>query len=174
MRRTPLLLFASFLTVVLSTSISAQSLGKETLRGLKGVYVLVENLDADTERAGLWKSQIQTDAELKLRKAGVRVATETESINDYGFATLYINVGTNSLKGSNTGLYAFNVTIQAEQMARLARLPATLPPVVSVTYEVIGQFGTVGESHLRDQLRSVVNDGIDTFLNDYLAVNPKP
>ena len=37
----------------------------ESLRGLKGVHVLIESLDKDIEEDGLKKSQIQTDVELK-------------------------------------------------------------------------------------------------------------
>ena len=43
---------------------------RETLRGLKGSHVLVEELDDDAAQAGLTKSILKTDVELKLRPHG--------------------------------------------------------------------------------------------------------
>jgi hypothetical protein len=49
---------------------------RESLRGLHGVYVLVEDLRPEVEQAGLTVAMIRTDAELKLRLAGIRVLTQ--------------------------------------------------------------------------------------------------
>src|SRR5437879_13447851 len=49
---------------------------RATLRGLEGVWVVVEGLGPDVEQAGLTKQQLQTDVELWLRKAGIPVLTE--------------------------------------------------------------------------------------------------
>lgn len=163
------------IATIFSTTINAQSsLGKESLRGLKGVYVLVEDFAPEVEKAGLWKSQMQTDAELRLRKAGIRVATADESLSNYDYCQLYINVATNPLKGKSEGLFAFDITIEVDQMVRLARRGAAGLPMMASTYQVAGSVGTVGVDHLRDDLRGAINDRIDTFLNDYLAANPKP
>lgn len=54
------------------------STGKESLKGLKGVNVLVDNLKPDIEKDGLKTSSIQTDVELKLRMAGIKVLTFEE------------------------------------------------------------------------------------------------
>jgi hypothetical protein len=51
---------------------------RATLRGLDGVQVVVEDLQPDVERNGLTRQQLQTDVELRLRKAGIRVLTEQE------------------------------------------------------------------------------------------------
>jgi hypothetical protein len=50
----------------------------ESLRGISGVYVLVENLSDEARRDGLNEQDIQTDVGLKLRLAGVKVLTEAE------------------------------------------------------------------------------------------------
>ena len=46
---------------------------RASMRGIEGVGVVVESLDPEVERAGLTKHQLQTDVELQLRKAGIRV-----------------------------------------------------------------------------------------------------
>ena len=53
---------------------------RATLAGLAGVQVVVEALPQEAEQRGLSQSNIQTDAELALRMAGIRVLTENESL----------------------------------------------------------------------------------------------
>ncbi len=101
MRRTIPLLFAIALLVCmvpLPAKAQRSEIQKKSLRGLKGVYVLVEFLTEDAQRQGLDDSQLQTDAELRLRKANVHVATQTEMIQSDNIGTLYINVGTMQLR----------------------------------------------------------------------------
>ena len=64
----------------------------ESRRGLTGVHILVDNLPPDIERAGLSRSQLQIDAELRLQKAAIRVLTWEEVIATPGRPWLYINV----------------------------------------------------------------------------------
>ena len=48
----------------------------ESLKGLKGVEVLIEELNPDLENFNLAMIQIQSDVESKLRKAGVKVLSK--------------------------------------------------------------------------------------------------
>ena len=64
------------LVLLLLASTGAQGLDNEntraTLRGLNGVQVVVEDMmKPDIERDGLTRQQLQTDVELRLRKAGI-------------------------------------------------------------------------------------------------------
>jgi hypothetical protein len=63
---------------------------RETLRGLGAVHVVIEHLQPNAERAGLTRSQVQTDVELRLRKAGIRVLKEQEKLASPGMPYLYI------------------------------------------------------------------------------------
>ena len=64
---------------------SAQTeMDRKSLRGLKGIAVVVEALQPEAERDGLTKSQIKTDIELKLRQAGIHVLTTEESFKTPG------------------------------------------------------------------------------------------
>ena len=68
-------LFVSALVVPISVMAGDQDLHKESLRGVKGMKVLIEHLELGdrTSQIGLTESQIQTDVELKLRLAGITV-----------------------------------------------------------------------------------------------------
>ena len=57
---------------------------RATLRGLPGMAVLIENLAPEVERAGFTRRQLQTDVELRLRQAGIRVLTEQERLTVVG------------------------------------------------------------------------------------------
>lgn len=169
MTRSPIfVLFASLALTVLSAPVRAQtSVGKDTLQGLKGIYVLVESVDDDVERLGLTRNQLQADAELRLRKAGIRVPPKSQSFED-DIGTLIITVSTHA---ESTGLHAFDVAVDVSEGVLLARSP--LKRAWARTYFVTGMVGLVGAERLQD-VRNIVNDKVDYFINDYLAMNPKP
>jgi hypothetical protein len=139
-------------------------LSRRSLKGLKGVEVVVESLKAEAERDGLDETSIQTDVELKLRLAGIAVLTKEERLAAPGTPFLYINVNTQS--GS---LYAYSISVQLEQDVRLDRDPSTR---ISATTWSVTSVGTVGRNNLRD-VRDSIKDIVDIFINAYLSVNPK-
>ena len=169
MRRIIPLLFAIPLLVVIAPSVAKaqERVGKETLRGLKGVYVLANMTKADDEQQGLRQNQLQTDVELRLRKAGIYVATETERSNS-NFGTLYIGVAIKQIRGFP--MYSYLITVELNQPVSLVRNPSM--KILAATYAVGDILGTVGADHLVD-VRHSVSDAVDTFINDYLAMNQK-
>jgi len=138
---------------------------QKALVGLKGVEVAVEGMNPQAERLGLTKAQIQTDVELRLRKAGVRVLTDEESLGTPGSPWLYVNVGTFIRSGS--ALCAYGVEVVLNEMVTLARGFKTVGGIWHT-----GNVGTVGTSNIRE-IRKDVGDQVDKFINDYLAANPK-
>ena len=138
----------------------------ESLRGLQGVRVTVEDIDPEAERNGLTKSQIQVVVESELRKAGIKVLTEEEWSSTPGSAILYGNVNTHK---SSHGPYSFNISVELVQRVALFRNPyfARSAPTWNT-----GSVGTVGASNLRNIYDSV-KDTVDIFINDYLSVNPR-
>jgi hypothetical protein len=141
---------------------------RQSLKGLKGVYVLVEDLKAEAERDGLNQASIRTDVELKLRQAGITVLTKAEAEAAPGAPCLYISVDT---KGSQSeSLYGVSMKVELKQNVRLDRDPSMwLPGVTTWSVEAVG---TVGRGKLRN-LRDRVKDYADRFINAYLSVNPK-
>ena len=130
---------------------------RETLRGINSVSVLVEDLDADEVRDGLTKDQIQTDVELRLRKAGINVVPQ-------GSPTLYIDA--NLLKDTN--LYIYDCSVALEQFVTVeTNGVSTIAPTWSGATT-----GRVGSSNMPRAIRNTVGDLVDKSLNAYLSVNP--
>ena len=63
---------------------------RATLRGLQGVFVLIEDLSPESERAGLTAQQRQTDVEEQLRHAGMPVLTQEQAFRVQGAPYLYV------------------------------------------------------------------------------------
>ncbi len=135
------------------------------LRGLKGVHVIVPALKPQTERLGLSKDQILTDVELRLRKSGVRVLTEKESLETPGMPFLYVNVGT--FFREDHPLVAYSIDVALVEWVTLARGFKTGGAIWEK-----GSVGSVGMKEIRG-IRQYVGDMVDKFINDYLAANPK-
>ena len=160
---------AIILYFIFAPTVFSQSTDPETLKGLQSVFVLVEPLDSDVEANGLTTFAIQFDAELQLKKAGIKMVSKPLN---YGgsVGVLYIQVSTHRVKGIKS-LYAYHVAANIQQPAMLLRPPQTIN--LATTYDIPGVTGTVGSRNLRT-IRDTVSGMIDIFINDYLAMNPKP
>jgi hypothetical protein len=138
---------------------------RKSLKGLPGVYGVVEELADPVTQDGLNKQDIQTDVELKLRLAGVKVLTEKEHLAIPGMPDLYVRV--TPLFRDN--LYAFWIEVDLEQNILLQR-DQTI--VVGATTWSEARIGMIGKNRL-SEIRNDIKDLIDKFLNAYFSVNPK-
>jgi hypothetical protein len=139
---------------------------KDTLKGLRGVYVLVEPLKPEVEKY-LTIQQLQTDVELRLRQNGIRVLSEQEWLSAPGSPYLYVNV--NIVVGEMSRLPAYSILLLLNQKVFLARDITKF--CVASTWN-IGSTGSVGLENI-GTIREPVKDQVDQFINDYLAANPK-
>lgn len=155
------------LVVFLSLSGVSHALTYEqkALVGLKGVYVLIEDIDPQAERLGITRSQIGTDVELRLRKAGVRVLTKEERLETQGMPYLYVRVS--SVVNQDIPLVAYNIHMALSEEVTLARGLQT-----SGTIWHTSATGTLGKQKT-GRIRELAGDRVDEFINDYLAANPK-
>ncbi len=142
---------------------AASQAQRESLRGLDGVYVLVEDLNDDTKRAGLTVAQIKTDVELKLRKVGIRITTKEERLTEEGSPHLYVNV---NVVGSQQ-YYAYNISISLKQSVYLQWNFL----LIRVPTWTTGGAGKASSRSIREDARKNLGDFVDRFINDYLAVN---
>ncbi len=147
--------------------ISAQTAEVKSLRGLRGVSVIIENLGSAEEKIGLTRSQLQTDVEVELRKAGIPVLTDDKRRNTPGKPYLYVNLNTYV---SDIKLYAVNLDIALMQMVDLRRDGSI--GLFATTWST-SFVGSVGKSYFRQDIRERVRDYVNAFINDYLTVNPK-
>ena len=140
---------------------------RDTLRGVEGVNVVVEELGSEVERAGLTETQLQTDVELRLRKAGIRVLTYEERVGTPGRPSLYINVNV-MLKSDGLAVYAIRVALH-----QTASLETDGSRPIVATWSV-ASIGSVSRIRFVDTIRNDVRDGVDDFINAYLSVHPRP
>ncbi len=120
----------------------------------------MEDLDADAERDGLTRSQLQTDIELRLRQAGIPVDNHAPRV-------LYVVV--NTIK-DELGLYGFSIRVEFRRPVHLGRDPSLTTP--GVTWSATPLVGIVGSSDLAT-VRDDVRDLVDQFISAYLEENPK-
>lgn len=146
---------------VVASGQTAQEVTRKPLVGLKSFRVIIEDLDRDAISDGLTLQQLRTDAELRLRKAGI-------TVKDEGGDAPYLYINLNAMKGED-GLYAYSIVVQVN------RLVMVKCPPEDFFYAVVwdkNAVGTVGALKIR-QVRDHINDVVDRFINDYLAANPK-
>ena len=158
----PLGLVILFLTHPASAFLDTKE-SRTSLKGIESLHVMVGSLPAEAEKAGLTRNQVQTDVELRLRKAGVRVDT-----SDSGVVLLYVNVAVQTNQNLPR-LFAVAVSLLLVQPAYLER---NFDYAVATTWQK-GTFGFVGENIFRNTVRETVGDLVDAFINAYLEENPK-
>ena len=145
---------------------SDSEIDRASLKGLTGVFVLVEDLNPPEEQAGLKTADIQADALQKLQAAGIPLLSKDQDIQTPGMPTLYISVSIAS--SSITDLWPFSIDVNFEQQATLKRNPDTFVPT-AITWHV-GSLGAVDKSNIRS-VRDRVNEQIAKFVNAYNKVN---
>jgi len=138
---------------------------KETLRGLTGVFVLIENLDPEIEKDGLTRSQIRTDVELKLRLAGIKVLSKEERLKSPGMPYLYVH--TNIFKMEDIIGYVYSISVLLTQTVLLER------DMKNSSFADTWKTAYVGITSDLENIRMKIKGRVDKFINDYLAVNPK-
>lgn len=158
------ILFLFLLSIIEPSLIIAQTSAEEinTLDGFDTLEVIVGELNPDLERIGLTKAQIQTDVEIKLRRAGFKVKGEKELFTPY--ILLVIRVGSNK---NRNGIFALDIRTSLFQKVFLERKKSI--SVLSTTWEV-ENIGTVGEENVKD-VRNLISDQVDKFINDWLKAN---
>ena len=110
---------------------------------------------------GLNVETIQTDVELKLRLAGMHVATEKERLHLPGMPILYINVGLTSPP------VAANIDVEFHQNVRLERNRSLVANIST------WDRGVLLANPTAQRIRDLIKGKVDLFLNDWLSVNPK-
>lgn len=131
---------------------------RDTLRGLQGFPVIVARLEPEIEKEGLTKEQLQTDTEVKLRMAGIKVLSLEEAIQVKGSPYFYLNVRVDKLR---SGCYSFNISTELIEEAY---------PLWESAWT---QLELLGFSCSLCDVRHHAQDMVDEFINEYLAANQK-
>jgi hypothetical protein len=153
---------------LISAYASAQSRGPESLRGLKGIRLVImfepgEVLD-QTQRAEVL-TLLQSEAKSKFLKAGIPLFQYAQEIEAAGSPQLLITI---TLNKPNGFVHPLDTRVKLLQKVRLARDPAIELDVT--TWETFG----IGGPELEVQMiHSQIATEVDMFIEDYLTANPK-
>lgn len=137
---------------------------RETLSGLPGMIVIVEDVKADAQAAGLSVNEIRLECESKLAEAGIPVLQESQWRLAEGRPWLYVSINTIHYLTS----YFFSIDVQLKQDVTLKREPST--GTSAATWEM-GSIGFVDTPHLASKIKESVGNYLDKFIADYAAVN---
>jgi hypothetical protein len=158
------------LLMALASPVSAADIQfeRKTLAGLTEVGVIVEQIDPAMEKAGLKRFLLQTDVELRLRQAGIRVLTTAE-LEAPGSAFLLLSVGGTASR-QLPKVFALCIRLALAQGVMLIRRPSVTS--VGSTWYMDAQAVSVDTDYV-PAVRESVRDMVDQFINAYLAANPK-
>ena len=137
---------------------------KETLRGLVGVLVIVENIKQDAEEAGLTIPQLQLAVEQQLAQGGVRVLEHDEWRTAEGRPWLYVSINTVKVVTS----YFFSIDVQLKQEVALRRDASIMTS--SATWEM-GSIGFVTAEEISSKIPEFVSVYVADFISDYIVAN---
>ena len=159
---------AVFLIAALSADAQAQqflSTGRDTLRGLPGVEVLVEPLAAELEQSGLTASAIRTNAEAQLRAGGIPIySSQTENPSP---AKAYLYVHVTGLSMPRQG-YALSVQVHLRQTLRSLVTGSAI--VNAMTWDQQMVMVVPAGSSMR-RVDAEVRSLVDRFVQDWRAVH---
>jgi len=162
--------FFFFATMPRSLYAIDSELTRQTLLGLKGVSVAVEdpqsNIQKYAQRFGLTRDQLQKDIEQRLAKAGIAVLNQEKWTAMPGRPVLYININTHEYQKY---WYAYTIIVDLRQIVTLESNPdiKTLASTWSTNMAGIANIGTL------NSIKDNVNTLIDRFIDVYLSANRK-
>ena len=179
-----------FIVVFPAFSFNDTQESRETLRDVTPVYVVIEGITPELEQNGISVHQLKTDAEILLRKAGIKVITveQRESAETFP-AGLYVRI--NALKSDmlksefNIDYYAISISLELTQRC----LPLTheslslvahkdIDPSYVSSHSVLACTWSTSNIYLAGEkritaIRDCVKDLVGHFIKAYVSVNPK-
>ena len=161
-----------FLLTIISSSLFAidSELTRQTMTGLQGVDVMVEDLQPNMQKYarkfGLTQEQLKRDVEQKLQKSGITILTQENWLKTLGRPVLYVNINTHEYEKY---WYAYDIKVELKQIVYMEANPKvkTLASTWSISMTGIANIGTLNT--IRDSLGSLVN----RFIDAYLSANTK-
>ncbi|HEX5322186.1 MAG TPA: hypothetical protein VFW40_00270 [Capsulimonadaceae bacterium] len=140
-------------------------MGVETLKGLHGVHVIVEDLDSNLTKDGVTVDKIQSNVDDQLKKAGITSMDEDTAKDDP--ARPYLDVCVTAIKSDDGKVYAYFINIQLFQRVTLQDGESK---ALGVTWQV-GCVGYIAPSDVTNMYNKVT-DEVGEFVDDFNSENP--
>jgi hypothetical protein len=134
---------------------------EEALRDLVAVTVKVERLRAEIEQDGLFASTLQSDVELKLRLAGIKVLSEEQSTENPDAPHLYLFV--DAFKHSEGYIYRIQLSLREPVMVNRTRTK-----IFATTLRIRDELGI---TPYLSEIREEAQDLVDEFIKAWQTAN---
>jgi hypothetical protein len=143
---------------------------RRTLADLKGVYVIVEELDPNLQkfsrRADLSRAQLQKSVESQLKEAGIAVMSREEWLRTPGRPLLYVNVNLHEFQKYQ---FAYNVSVELQQITSLEINPAVEALATTWSINMTGVVNPGTANYISENVKSLVG----LFAKAYASVHGK-
>jgi hypothetical protein len=160
--------------VVFITCLSAEVIAKDltsdrraTLKGIKSMTIVVEEIkQPETTANKLTKEIIEKDVSAKLQEAGISVVSFTDLTSDLPW--VYVNIHLMDHK-ELPGFYTFNLGVEIRQFVILKRITRLSFNAATWEHRLAGM---ISSTEAVSTIRRSLNEVMDSFVDDYRAVNP--
>lgn len=146
-----------------TVSASDSSAERASLTGLTEISLVIEDLAPAAEKTGLSASDLQNDAQQRLRQAGIKLKPDAD-------AYLYVQITIADPGGTFPLAYVVYVSLMQE--VTLPRGFRSRTPLQSPTWWV-NSVGMAGPDRVRSAVSDRVHAFVDQFIRAYVSVNPK-
>jgi hypothetical protein len=152
-----------FLSLGIPSEIFSQNnLNDDDLKGFDTIALVVEPLNPVITGTGLAVDQIQTDVEIKIRRAGLKVQEANSNLSP--FIYLYIRV---TAVDADSARITGSINTSLRQRVRLDRDKSIV--FVADTWEVGDTF--IAWKRNPSSIRDMISDQVDRFISAYLKAN---
>jgi len=133
------------------------------------IGVLVEELNPEVKKDGLDREQVRMDIDLKLPAAGIKMLSKEECSKNsewlsQGEPCLFVYP---RIMKTETELYVFRIDIEFRQIVR----PKRYQDIESL--DTVWNISCHGKTSDASDIRNVIKDGVDMFLDAYQSLNTK-
>jgi hypothetical protein len=161
-------LVAALVLIALAPDVSAQmfvTTGKDTLRSLPGVELIVEPMQPELEAAGLTAAAVKADAQQQLRAARVPLfASQGENTSP---AKPYLYIHLNAIEIPGRDLLAVAIQVHVRQTVRSLATASNIVDAMTWDSHAVVHVPAKG---LRS-VRAAIAEHVDRFVKDWTAVH---
>ena len=160
-------LFSIFMMLITAASVYSQQGIPETesLKGLGGIGVMIDDIDPVAVKDGLDADQLKSSVTEGLRNGGIKILDPTEMKSTSGQPRIVVYI--NTIKHSG-GVYSFTVSVSLDQIVLLER-NQQIKEIVP-TWSVLGTGASLPED-LNEDINVYVKQLVGQFVKDYKQVN---
>lgn len=160
-----LTLMASVIFIAAGSDAADSEYSRQSLKNIKGLHVLVEDLTQPTKELGFTKEKITRDVKARVEAVGIRTLTQNQNLSVKGQPYLYLAVSALHNPSANN-LIVYYFRIELVQNVLLERDAGILVDAPTWSIHTIGAVYRI--KHVKDELKRFM----DRFIRAYRSVNP--